>query len=109
MFSTRCRSAGTDRPAAVPLLHDALRTNDARLVAAALGPYAEHLDPDTWRQGVVKCVFMGVPLSVVDDLDRRTDRELTTMLAALAAERRAAGRAMPADAAALLERTKELL
>lgn len=93
--------------AAVPLLHDALRTNDTRLVGAALGPYAAHLDAATWRQGVVKCVFMGVPLEVVDDLDRRTDRELTTMLAALAAERHAAGRAMPADAAALLERTKE--
>jgi hypothetical protein len=93
--------------AAVPLLHDALRTNDPRLVAAALGPYAAHLDAATWRQGVVKCVFMGVPLEVVDELDRRTDRELTTMLAALAAERSAAGRAMPADAAALLERTKE--
>jgi hypothetical protein len=95
--------------AAVPLLHDALRTNDTRLVAAALGPYAAHLDAATWRQGVIKCVFMGVPLDVVDDLDRRTDRELTTMLAALAAERGAAGRAIPADAAALLERTKEHL
>jgi hypothetical protein len=93
--------------AAAPLLHDALRTNDPRLVAAALGPYAVHLDAATWRQGVVKCVFMGVPLDVVDDLDRRTDRELTAMLAALAAERGAAGRAMPADAAALLERMKE--
>ncbi len=94
--------------AAVPLLHDALRTNDPRLVAAALGPYAAHLDAETWRHGVVKCVFMGVPLDAVDGLDQRTDRELTTMLAALAVERGAAGRAMPADAAALLERTKEL-
>lgn len=93
--------------AAVPLLHDALRTNDPRLVAAALGPYAAHLDAVTWRQGVVKCVFMGVPLDAVHGLDRRADRELTTMLVALAAERAAAGRAMPADAAALLDRTKE--
>jgi hypothetical protein len=93
--------------AAVPLLHDALRTNDTRLVAAALGPYAVHLDAAAWRQGVVKCVFMGVPLDAVDDLDRRADRELTAMLADLAAERRAAGRPMPPDAAALLERTKE--
>jgi hypothetical protein len=92
--------------AAVPLLHDALRTNDPRLVAAALGPYAAHLDAASWRHGVIKCVFMGVPLDVVDDLDRRADRELTTMLAALATERAAAGRAMPVDAAALLERTK---
>jgi hypothetical protein len=95
--------------AAVPLLHDALRTNDTRLVAAALGGYASHLDAATWRQGVIKCVFMGVPLEVVADLDRRADRELITMLAALAEERGAAGRAMPADAADLLDRMKELL
>jgi hypothetical protein len=93
--------------AAVPLLHDALRTNDTRLVAAALGPYAAHLDAATWRQGVIKCVFMGVPLEVVANLDRRADRELTAMLSALAAERAAAGRRLPADAEDLLERTKE--
>ena len=90
--------------AGVPLAEDALRTNDTRLVAAALGPYAAHLDAATWRQGVVKCVFMGVPLSVVDRLDDRADAELTAMLAALARERAAAGRRMPADALALLNR-----
>jgi hypothetical protein len=89
---------------AVPLLHDALRTNDPRLVAAALGPYAAHLDAATWRHGVIKCVFMGVPLAVVDALDDRADGDLAAMLAGLADERRAAGRAMPADAAALLDR-----
>ncbi|AGZ42801.1 EboA domain-containing protein [Actinoplanes friuliensis] len=88
----------------VPLLHDALRTNDTRLVAAALGPYAEHLDAATWRQGVVKCVFMGIPLSAVDRLDDRADQELAGMLAALATERAAADRRMPADALALLDR-----
>ena len=90
--------------AAVPVLHDALRTNDTRLVAAALGPYATHLDAATWRQGVIKCVFMGVPLSHVDALDKRADGELAAMLAALADERLAAGRTMPADAVALLDR-----
>ncbi|TCB96529.1 sugar phosphate isomerase [Micromonospora zingiberis] len=90
--------------AAVPLLHDALRTNDTRLVAAALGPYAGHLDAPTWRQAVLKCVFTGVPLAVVADLDARADRELAEMLAALAAERQAAGRSMPDDATALLDR-----
>jgi hypothetical protein len=86
------------------LLLDALRTNDTRLVAAALGPYAGHLDDPAWRQGVLKCVFMAVPLSVVDRLDERADGELARMLAGLAAERQAAGRAMPADATALLHR-----
>ena len=37
---------------AVDLVHDALRTNDPRLVAAALGPYATaELDDAAWRQG----------------------------------------------------------
>jgi hypothetical protein len=90
--------------AGVPLLHDALRTNDTRLVAAALGPYAAHLDAATWRQGVVKCVFMGVALSAVDRLDDRADQELAAMLTALAQERAAAGRRMPHDALALLNR-----
>ncbi|GIJ46024.1 hypothetical protein Val02_29100 [Virgisporangium aliadipatigenens] len=93
--------------AAAPLLHDALRTNDARLVAAALGPYAAHLDQPSWRQGVVKCVFMGIPLDAVDRLDERADAGLAAMLAALAEERTAAGRAVPDDALALLHRLTE--
>ncbi|MEU7752802.1 EboA domain-containing protein [Micromonospora sp. NPDC049101] len=90
--------------AGVPLLHDAIRTNDTRLVAAALGPYARHLDPAAWRQAVLKCVFSGVPLAAVADLDTRSDGELAAMLAALAAERNAAGRELPADATDLLDR-----
>jgi len=90
--------------AGVPLLHDALRTNDVRLVGAALGPYAARLDAASWRQGVVKCVFMGIALSAVDRLDDRADQELAEMLAALATERAAAGRRMPVDALALLNR-----
>ncbi|WP_330438567.1 EboA domain-containing protein [Micromonospora sp. NBC_00821] len=88
----------------VALLHDAIRTNDTRLVAAALGPYARHLDQAAWRQAVLKCVFSGVPLVTVADLDTRADGELTAMLAALAAERHAAGRELPADANDLLHR-----
>ncbi|MER7503948.1 EboA domain-containing protein [Nonomuraea pusilla] len=90
--------------AGLPLLHDAIRTNDARLLAAALGPYARHLEQAAWRQAVLKCVFMGVPLTSVDSLDERADHELAAMLAAFSAERAAAGRPMPADAAALLDR-----
>jgi hypothetical protein len=89
---------------AVPLLLDAIRSNDTRLVGAALGPYARHLDAHSWRQAVLKCVFTGVPLSVVADLDTRADTELARMLGALAVERYAAGRTMPADATALLDR-----
>ncbi|MFG1811898.1 EboA domain-containing protein [Streptomyces sp. NPDC049040] len=87
---------------AVHILHDAIRTNDTRLVAAAMGPYAAHLDDRMWRQAVLKCVFMDIPLTAVADLNRRADGELARMLADLAAERRAAGRSMPADAEVLL-------
>ncbi|MFY1687181.1 EboA domain-containing protein [Plantactinospora sp. WMMB782] len=90
--------------AGVPLLHDAIRTNDTRLVAAALGRYADRLDQAGWRQAVLKCVFTGIPLAVVHRLDERADVELAVMLAGLADERRAAGREMPADATALLDR-----
>ncbi|MBQ1075593.1 EboA domain-containing protein [Micromonospora sp. C31] len=92
--------------AGVPLLHDAIRTNDTRLLTAALGPYARHLDPAAWRQAVLKCVFTGVPLAVVHDLDARADGELAAMLGALAAERHAAGRGLPADATDLLTRLR---
>jgi hypothetical protein len=86
------------------LLHDAIRTNDTGLLAAALGPAASCLDDAAWRQAVLKCVFMEVPLSCVADLPERADPELAAMLASFAEERRAAGRDMPADARALLHR-----
>lgn len=91
----------------VELLHDAIRTNDPRLVAAALGPYARYLADPMWRQAVLKCVFMDIPLSLVSGLAGRADGELGRMLADLAGERHAAGRTIPAGAAALLARLTE--
>ncbi|WP_435865990.1 EboA domain-containing protein [Streptomyces wedmorensis] len=85
-------------PAALPLIADALRTNDIRLVTAAVGPYtARHLDQAAWRQAVLKCVFMNIPLDAVAGLSRRTDPELVSMFHAFAAERLAAGRPVPDD------------
>ncbi|MFE2601661.1 EboA domain-containing protein [Streptomyces sp. NPDC059396] len=87
-------------PGALPLVEDALRTNDTRLVAAAVGPYAAaHLDPHSWRHAILKCLFTGVPVAAVDGLDGRAhgDAELARMLADFAAERTAAGRPVPAD------------
>ncbi|MER6951956.1 EboA domain-containing protein [Nonomuraea sp. NPDC000554] len=85
-------------PAAVPLVEDALRANDTRLVAAALGPYGSRwLDDHAFRHGVLKCVFLSIPLASVAGLDRRFDDELARMLADHAAERRAAGRPVPQD------------
>ncbi|MDS0136300.1 MULTISPECIES: EboA domain-containing protein [unclassified Amycolatopsis] len=89
--------------AGIELVADALRTNDTRLVAAAMGEYAAtHLDPPAYRHGVLKCVFMGIPLAAVAGLDRRTDDELLRMLRDFAAERTAAGREVPADLRTLL-------
>ncbi|MEV5811371.1 EboA domain-containing protein [Streptomyces mutabilis] len=87
-------------PDGLPLVEDALRTNDTRLVAAALGPYAaRHLDAHQWRHAVLKCLFTGVPVDRVADLGRRAagDAELARMLADYAAERTAAGRPVPED------------
>lgn len=89
---------------AADLVRDALRSNDSRLVGAALGPCSRLLDDAAWRQGVLKCVFMGIDLSSVHALEERADAELAQMLADLAVERRAAGRTLPADATALLNR-----
>lgn len=87
-------------PEALPLVEDALRTHDTRLVAAAVGPYAaEHLDAHSWRHAVLKCLFTGVPVDAVAALGRRArgDAELARMLGDHAAERTAAGRPVPPD------------
>jgi L-ribulose-5-phosphate 3-epimerase len=90
--------------AGVDIVKDALRANDIRLVAAAMGEFgARHIDDHAWRHGVLKCLFVGVPLAAVADLDRRTDAELLRMVGDYAEERRAAGREVPADAVSLLE------
>lgn len=91
-------------PAAVPLVEDALRSNDTRLVLAALGGYATaHLGAAQFRQAVLKCVFLGLPLSEVDGVPARADRELAEMLRRFAEERTAAGRTVPADIRPILE------
>ncbi|WP_435866109.1 EboA domain-containing protein [Streptomyces xinghaiensis] len=87
-------------PEAVPLIEDALRANDTRLVAAAVGPYAaRHLAPHAWRHAVLKCLFTEVPVAAVAGLaDRaRGDAELARMLTDYARERTAAGRPVPPD------------
>ncbi|MES4888688.1 EboA domain-containing protein [Streptomyces sp. NPDC096012] len=85
-------------PGALPLVEDALRTNDTRLLAAAVGPYAaRHLDAHAWRHAVLKCLFTGVPVDAVAALAERAhaDAELARMLADFAAERTAADRPVP--------------
>ena len=79
-------------------VEDALRTNDARLVAAAMGPYAfAHLDDAALAQAVLKCVFVGIPVSPMGDLEDRATPDLSRMLAGYVHERVAAGRDVPAE------------
>ncbi|NHC14428.1 hypothetical protein G9H71_11625 [Motilibacter sp. E257] len=93
---------------ALPVVTDALRTNDTRIVGAAVGPYAaSHLDADAFRQAVLKCVFVGVPLASFSGLSERADAELARMLADFAHERIAAGREVPADIWLVLDRFPE--
>jgi hypothetical protein len=83
---------------ALPIVDDALRTNDTRLIGPALGPYARaHLDQHRWRQAVVTCLFTGIPLARVAGLDERRDAELAVMGRRFVQERRAAGRPVPED------------
>ena len=94
----------------LPLVEDALRTNDVRLVAGALQPYgARVLGADAYRHAVVKCVFTGVPLHVIGNLCQRQDPELARMLVDLAHERAAAGREIPADIHAVIAAFPECL
>lgn len=87
----------------LPLVEDGLRTNDLRLVAAALQEYgAKHLGQEAYRQAIVKCVFVGVPLSAIHRLRERQDAELARMLVDLAHERIAADRAVPRDIRAVV-------
>lgn len=97
-------------PEAQPIVEDALRTNDVRLVAAAMGAWAgEHLDAATWRQGVLKCMFIGVTLAAVHRLRERADDELGRMVAAYVQERLAAGRSVPQDAPLVLDAVPHVL
>ncbi|MDP9402760.1 MAG: EboA domain-containing protein [Actinomycetota bacterium] len=90
---------------ALALVLDALRTNDDRLVAAAMGSYAtERLPEAAFRHAVLKFVFMGLPLAAIPGLEARADAALARMLAAYAHERVAAGRDVPADLWPLIER-----
>src|SRR5690606_33316819 len=88
------------RDAGLEIVTDALRTNDPRVVGAAMGEFARHhLDDAAWRQGVLKLVFMEAPLRQVAGLSERRDGELAAMADRFAAERTAAGRTVPDDLA----------
>ncbi len=91
--------------AGLPLVRDALRTNDTRLIRRALGEYGgRRLDDDAYRQAVLKWVFCEIPLRDAACLCERADARLATMLADYVRERTAAGRDVPPDIRPLIER-----
>src|ERR1700754_2805104 len=54
------------------LVEDAIRTNDTRLVAAVPGPYATaHLPDAAYDHAILKCVFVGVPITGIDGVPGR--------------------------------------
>src|SRR6188508_1433473 len=80
------------------LVDDAIRTNDTRLIAAALGPYAtKYLSDEQYDQAVLKCVFVGVPITGIDGIPERVTPDGARMLGAFVHERVAAGRDVPAE------------
>ena len=87
------------------LVEDAIRTNDLRLIAAALGPYAtEHLPDASYDQAVLKCVFVGVPITGLDGIPSRVTPDGARMLGAFVHERVAAGRDVPAEVWTVVDR-----
>lgn len=78
------------------LVADALRTNDTRLVAAALGHAGVALlDDDAFAQAVLKCVFVGIDIDRIPGLAGRVTPDLSRMMADFVHERVAAGRTVP--------------
>lgn len=80
------------------LVHDAIRSNEATLVVAALSSYAlERLSEGDLNQAVLKCVFLEIPLDEIDGLADRANPAMARMLGQLARERVAAGRDVADD------------
>jgi hypothetical protein len=87
-------------PAALDVVRDALRVAAVELFEAAIAdnPYASRLLPiEELRAAVLKCAFVGVPLTRVEGLVARADAVLSESLLAYVAERESAGRSVPPD------------
>ena len=92
-------------PGATQMVATAARSNDRRMVAASLGPWAlAHLDDEAVAHTVLKCVFQEIPLTGLAGLADRASPRLARMLADFAHERIAAGRPVPEDVWPLIER-----
>ena len=91
-----CRLAGSSGSTAFTLTW---------LIAAALGPYATEFLPDAaYDQAILKCVFVGVPITGIDGVPGRVTPDGARMLAAFVHERVAAGRDVPAEVWTVIDR-----
>lgn len=84
----------------VPLARSASRSNVLPVFEALAcdNPFpARHFSDEAFAQLVLKVLFVGLPLARVVGLRDRIDGELQRMARDYASERRAAGRAVPAD------------
>jgi hypothetical protein len=89
----------------LPYVEDAVRTNDTRLIAAALGPYATaHLPDQAYDQALLKCIFAGVPIDGLDGIPERVTAEGARMLAAFVRERVVAGRDVAPEVWTVIDR-----
>jgi hypothetical protein len=85
---------------------DSIRANVLTEIEAIAceNPYpARHFSDEAFNQMVLKCLFNGVALARIIGLTQRRGPELARMVAAYAAERRAAGRSVPEDVALVLQ------
>ena len=83
------------------------RTNARRVFEAIAcdNPYPErHFPEPMFNQMVIKAVFLEVPVSRIEGLERRNGPELARMARDYASERRAAGRPVPNDVDLILRR-----
>jgi hypothetical protein len=71
---------------------------------ACENPYpARHFPDPNFNQLVLKALFNGIPTARITGLERRLNAELSRMASDYAAERRAAGRSVPADIGTVIQ------
>jgi hypothetical protein len=102
----RALSALPDAGRFVALAVDAVRANvlsEIEAIACDNAFPARHFPEEAFNQMVLKCLLNGISLRRILGLAGRRTPELQRMVAALASERRAAGRPVPEDAAFVLE------
>lgn len=79
---------------------EGIRTNIKAVFCAVAhqNPYpAEQFSEDQWNQMVLKCQFIGVPMSPIKGLDQRANAPLASMVLDFIEERRAAKRPVAPD------------